>query len=357
MAYSHEKVFQSVNLLLCTHPSITLTEISDRLRIDRHTIEKVIHSITGQHFRRYRNEQLLEKAHGLLLTEGTKSIKEIAFQAGFASSKSFHRAVLRTFHKTPSQIRADIRPSGATSSEAFYECQLIESFPLSVDVWGYRCQLKGRQTFSFDAGQSIGIIANIEGRRILRLYSIASSPEVPFTQHFELCIKTSADGLMSRWFAGLKAGDSFKFCGPFGMFTLREPVEPILVFVATGTGIAPIRAMLQFLWRACDHGCRGIREIWLFFGVHQDAIPYYEEFELMCRAHTHFHFVPTVTSPVDSRWQGRVGHVQEHLEELLAGKRHLRVYLSGQYQMYDQVRRILAKMGQGTDTVVYSLEG
>src|SRR5579864_3949080 len=82
---------------------ISLQEISSNVEIGRHTIEKVVRSLTGYSFRELQGSLLLERANVLL--ETGRPIKEIAFEMGFASVQSFHRFIRRTSGSTPSSLR------------------------------------------------------------------------------------------------------------------------------------------------------------------------------------------------------------------------------------------------------------
>ena len=70
-------------------------------------------------------------------------------------------------------------------------------------------------------------------------------------------------------------------------------VEQELVFVATGTGIAPFRSMIRDLLR------KGFqRNIWLLFGTrYERGIPYDEEGQLLESYYPQFHYIPTVSRP------------------------------------------------------------
>jgi sulfate adenylyltransferase len=82
---------------------LTLSEVARLVGVERHTVEKAVRSVTGQTFRQLQRSLLIERAK-LLLAQG-RSIKEVAFDLGFASPQSFHRFVRSTSGKTPSWFR------------------------------------------------------------------------------------------------------------------------------------------------------------------------------------------------------------------------------------------------------------
>jgi NAD(P)H-flavin reductase len=201
-----------------------------------------------------------------------------------------------------------------------------------------------KDPFEFLAGQHIYLHIHEQDRLQSRPFSIASAPRAD--HRFELCLNLrKAGGVSSRLFA-LRPGDKVQFTGPHGTFTLHEPLPPVLVFIATGTGIAPIRAMLQHYFRQPDS-----REVWLLFGARNEAdILYREEFESKSREIRSFHFIPTLSRPLPG-WAGARGYVQDHLESHLAGKKGLHAYICGRREMVHEVHRRLAALGYGPDAL------
>jgi NAD(P)H-flavin reductase len=130
------------------------------------------------------------------------------------------------------------------------------------------------------------------------------------------------------------------------MFVLRNPQREAL-FIATGTGIAPFRSMLQ------AHLLPGSPAITLLFGVrYESTILYRAEFEKMAVEFPQFRFWPTLSRP-KAGWTGRSGHVQTHLEGALGARRDVDVYLCGLKRMVDEVRSILKGMGLDRKQIFY----
>ncbi|HAR44264.1 MAG TPA: hypothetical protein DCS07_16800 [Bdellovibrionales bacterium] len=137
----------------------------------------------------------------------------------------------------------------------------------------------------FKGGQFISIVIPagspfIEGaspgRNLRRAYSIASAPE---NRSIELCIKKVEQGPGSGYLASLKPGDRFQAFAPYGDFTYRADRERNACFIATGTGVAPIRAMiLSKDYSRCPpkkallvYGARSEEE--LLYGAEFDRVP------------------------------------------------------------------------------------
>jgi ferredoxin-NADP reductase len=204
----------------------------------------------------------------------------------------------------------------------------------------FEFETRNGSNFEYLPGQFISMEVEISGERCIRSYSVASSPH--HDNRFDLCLNIVPRGLVSPWLFHLKPGESIEFSGPYGLFTLRQPLDPVSAFIATGTGIAPIRAMLQYLYQAPNPA-----EVWLMFGVRKEAdILYCDEFERMARANSNFHFIPTLSRP-DPEWSGHTGYVQEQIARYLPGKPGLHAYICGLKKMVDDVRAQLNGMGYG----------
>lgn len=152
-----------------------------------------------------------------------------------------------------------------------------------------------------------------------RPYSVASSPADEGT---ELCIRRVPGGsLTGDLFDHLSVGDDVTVRGPCGEFVLRGKSPRDAAFLATGTGVAPLKSMIEYaLETGWDvHGGRQ-RDLWLFLGTSwADDLPYRERFGELAAAHDNFHFVPTCTrEALLSDWDGEDDYVQRVLVKYLA---------------------------------------
>ncbi len=210
----------------------------------------------------------------------------------------------------------------------------------------FEFETRNGSQFDYEPGQFISMDVEIQGSRCIRSYSIASSPH--HDNRFDLCLNIIPHGLVSPWLFHLRPGESIEFSGPEGLFTLRQPLDPVSAFIATGTGIAPIRAMLQYLYQEPNSA-----EVWLIFGVRKEGdILYREEFERMARANPNFHFIPTL-SRHDPGWKGHTGYVQEQIAKYLPAKMGLHAYICGLKKMVDDVRQQLEAMGYDPSALSY----
>jgi len=226
--------------------------------------------------------------------------------------------------------------------------KLIESFELAPEVrhFVFEAGDAGHNDFHFDfvPGQFVSFSALLAGKQITRAYSIASAPGRG--NRFELCLNRVPMGLFSNFLFEMKPGGDVEMQPPLGMFVMRQPARESL-FIATGTGIAPFRSMLQ------SHLTESSPTITLLFGVrYQSHLMYGAEFIQLALRFPRFRYWPTLSRP-DPDWRGRTGHVQEHLDEALAGRRDMDVYLCGLKAMVDDVRRLLKGIGFDRKQIFY----
>jgi CDP-4-dehydro-6-deoxyglucose reductase, E3 len=122
-------------------------------------------------------------------------------------------------------------------------CRIQALNKLSVDVMQVHLRLPPASTFQYRAGQYLEVIGH-GGLR--RSYSIANASGTGAGAQIELHIRRVVGGAMSEyWFSHAKANDLLRIHGPLGTFFLRDADDRDLVFLATGTGIAPVKAILE----------------------------------------------------------------------------------------------------------------
>jgi CDP-4-dehydro-6-deoxyglucose reductase len=155
------------------------------------------------------------------------------------------------------------------------------------------------------------------------------------------------DGFFSPHLFAMRPGDTVDMKGPLGHFVLKRPVSDS-IFVATGTGIAPFRAMLlDCLDREPN------TQFTLVFGVrYEHGLLYREEFEQLEREHPNFRFLPTLSRPEPS-WTGLTGHVQSHVLEVLGDRRDMDVYICGMKAMVDEMRARLKEKGLERPRIIF----
>jgi len=216
---------------------------------------------------------------------------------------------------------------------------------LSYNVRGFRLKLLEPSTLEFQAGQFVIINVPKEGKIVKRAYSIASPPHERGI--LELCIQHVEGGIASTYFWKLKEGEEVSLSGPHGRFLLKEPFDYDPVFVATGTGVAPLRGMIKHLIH------RNVtRDIWLLFGCrYEHTLLYESEFRSLANLRHNFHYIPTVSRPKE--WTGEVGYVQQLFEKRITNVADKEVYLCGWLEIVKKVCADLEGYGVPKDKLHY----
>lgn len=195
-----------------------------------------------------------------------------------------------------------------------------------------RILFKAGQFLSFEVGR------DARTRTLIRPYSIASPPSQ--ADVVTLLFNLVPGGPGSTYLFSLKEGDETQFKGPTGAFYLRDDLARDHLFVATGTGIAPLRSMLLALFER-EAACA----ITLYWGLRSQRDLYYQdELEAWARAHPKFTCITTLSRPEDG-WLGERGRVTRLAEERIASVKNLAVYLCGNSGMIQDVTTILQKKG------------
>jgi NAD(P)H-flavin reductase len=200
-----------------------------------------------------------------------------------------------------------------------------------------RFELSGHP-FDYAPGQAVSIASHGTEKR--RPYSIASAPEDAARDGwFELLIGVDADGKPGPHLR-LESGEFVDVEGPLGSFIFpAAPEEKRFVFIAGGTGIAPLRAMMH---RALHLPHRNIG---LFYSVRTpDEFAFEDELRALASSGD-IELRQTVTRAVDADWTGPRGRLNRAaLEELVHDPATL-CFICGPPALVDEIPRVLAEIG------------
>ncbi len=204
----------------------------------------------------------------------------------------------------------------------------------SHDVMQVRLQLPAADTFRYHAGQYIEFILR-DGAR--RAYSMANAPH---TQEgapgVELHIRHMPGGRFTdHVFNAMKEKEILRVEGPFGSFFLREDSDKPMVFLASGTGFAPIKALIEHM----QH--KGItRPATLYWGGRRPADLYMDGWiRERLAALPNLRYVPVVSDALpEDRWAGRTGFVHQAVMEDIADLSGYQVYACGAPIVVDSAR-------------------
>ena len=211
-------------------------------------------------------------------------------------------------------------------------CRIESIDKAAPDVAIVRFKLPANERLQFLAGQYIDFLLK-DGKR--RSFSLAVAPHDD--KLLELHVRHIAGGVFTDpLFTTFKGREILRLEGPHGAFYLREESDKPMIFVAGGTGFAPIKAMLEH----CFH--HGIdREMVLYWGARSLADLYLPalpgEWQ---QAHRNFTFIPVLSEPKDTdAWPGRTGFVHQAVLDDFHDLSGYQVYACGAPAMVDAARR------------------
>jgi CDP-4-dehydro-6-deoxyglucose reductase len=196
---------------------------------------------------------------------------------------------------------------------------------LSADVMALRLQLPASDVFKYHAGQYVEFLL-AGGER--RAYSMANAPHTQLeTPGLELHIRHMPGGKFTdHVFGAMKEKEILRIEGPFGSFFLREDSDKPIVLLASGTGFAPIKALIEHM----QH--KGItRPAVLYWGARRPADLYMNDWVLAKLAEMpNLRYVPVVSDALpEDQWTGRTGFVHKAVLQDLPDLSGHQVYACG----------------------------
>jgi len=205
----------------------------------------------------------------------------------------------------------------------------------AADVAVLRLQLPANQNLQYRAGQYIEFILQ-DGAR--RSYSMANAPgNLGSPPAIELHIRHMPGGLFTdHVFGVMKERDILRMEGPFGSFFLREESSKPLVLLASGTGFAPIKAIIEQM------RIKGItRPATLYWGARRMADLYQHEWCVNAAAEMpNLHYVPVLSeAAAEDAWPGRNGFVHQAVMDDLPDLSAHQVYACGAPFMVEAAQR------------------
>ena len=218
---------------------------------------------------------------------------------------------------------------------------------VAADVVVMRLQLPANQVFRYHAGQYVEFILR-DGAR--RSYSMASAPECA-DGGMELHIRHMPGGRFTdHVFGAMKDKEILRLEGPYGSFYLREDSERPIVLLASGTGFAPIKAMLEHM-RAAGI----VRPTRLYWGARSRVNLYLHDWALAAAELPWLSYVPVLSEakPEDA-WHGRTGFVHQAVLADLPDLSGHEVYACGVPVMVESARRDFVAQAGLPDEAFYA---
>lgn len=213
-------------------------------------------------------------------------------------------------------------------------CRISKIELMASDVLQVKLRLHPNSDFDFLPGQYIDVIGP---KGLRRSYSLANAN--CFNRLLELNIRAVPDGAMSEyWFKHAKINDLLHLNGPQGTFFLRDTDNLDLIFLATGTGIAPIKAILETLPDLpINQTPRSVTVLW---GGRSPADLYMNISSIEGK----FEYVP-ILSRANNDWTGAHGYVQHKLLAIRNDFTRSVVYACGSQAMIQSAKAELTQAG------------
>ncbi len=220
-------------------------------------------------------------------------------------------------------------------------------------------EVQGDEAINFEAGQFVTMDLPISDKRLKRWrsYSIANAPNTEGGRELEFCIvkAENSTGGSKFFFEEAAIGTPIRFKGPDGTFTLKQPLDNRdLVFICTGTGIAPFRSMV---WDIYKHQIP-YKSIHLIFGTrYEKDILYRAEFEELEKKLHNFRY--DVVLSREPNWKGWKGYVHEiYMHEYYEKRPDVDFYICGWSNMIDDVvAKLMIDLGYDKSQIHYELYG
>lgn len=226
-----------------------------------------------------------------------------------------------------------------------FQARLVRARALSPLVRELTFEREGGEPVAFAPGQWVNLFLPLPEGETKKAYSIASRPDG--SPRFELAVTRVEGGAASELLHGLDPGAAVRVHGPHGFFTREASDRRPALFVATGTGLSPLRSMIQAAVAEPTppplvllFGCRG-----------EEEVLWRDELEALA-ARGALRTEVTLSRAPDA-WRGRRGYVQGHVAELYralaerAGEAP-QLFVCGLDRMVGAVRE-LAKKELGAD--------
>ena len=204
----------------------------------------------------------------------------------------------------------------------------------SSEVMVIRLQLPASDMMKYHAGQYVEFLLR-DGDR--RSYSMANAPHTQTeTPGLELHIRHMAGGKFTEHvFGAMKEKEILRIEGPYGSFFLREDSDKPLVLLASGTGFAPLKALIEHMQYK-----NITRPAVLYWGARRPADLYMHEWmQAKIAEMPHLRYIPVISDALpEDHWTGRTGFVHKAVLEDFSDLSGHQVYACGSLIVVESAR-------------------
>lgn len=281
------------------------------------------------------------------LVSGEVSYPELSYSALSEDDKN-NGAVLLCQARANGEVEIEANEMSASADIQIkmLPCRVSAMQRLAHDVMQLHLRLPTSQALNYMAGQYIDILLR-DGRR--RSFSLATRPQPG--QELELHIRHVPGGRFSGMvFESMAEKDLLRFQGPFGTFFLRSDSESPVILMAGGTGLAPIKAILDQAFNENNP-----RSFHLFWGVRQKRDLYHDDLlRTWADANDNFTYTPVLSEPdATDAWSGETGFVHQAVIDTYPDLSDFEVYASGPPIMIESAQTTFASLGLKDDALFF----
>ncbi|MGG4679106.1 MULTISPECIES: FAD-binding oxidoreductase [Providencia] len=233
---------------------------------------------------------------------------------------------------TDTTLKANYYPELTEIKIQTLPCKIASIQQVTNDIIILTLRLPPTANFEYLSGQYI----DLSFKNLKRSYSIANTKAS--SNELELHIRKVPAGQMSDLlFNQFKENQLMRIEGPKGTFFAHKNEKP-LILLATGTGIAPIKAIVEQLIHENDP-----REIYIYWGMQYEYELYCENIKQYASKYDHISFHPVLSR--DNNWQGHKGYVQHAVITDFNSLTGVEIYACGSLQMIQQAKELFTEHG------------
>ena len=254
------------------------------------------------------------------------------------------RPIASLIERRKKRAQALVAPTATKARPRFWsgELRVARVFDETDDIRTFRfVHEKGiALPFDYRAGQYLNLTLSIDDKRVLRSYTIASSPTRP--GYCEISVKREPKGVASRWLhEHLVEGASVRVGAPAGKFVFDPGEAKSVVLIAGGVGITPIMAIVRDL---TDRSWEGTMHL-LYCAKTESDLAFRDELTMLAKRFPNLHLAITLSREDGDMWTGARGRLSRELFLGVGGTlARSPIYLCGPDDMMAATKKLLAEL-------------
>jgi len=236
-----------------------------------------------------------------------------------------------------------------------YRTVVEEIVDYTYDIKGVVFKLLDPDQVDFKAGQYMQLETPKYGKQkqsVVRAYSISSKPED--TDRIQLIIRLVPEGICTTWVHNfLNVGDEAWLTGPYGDFFIRD-TDADIIFVAGGSGKAPIKSMLEHLAITGTN-----RKMTYYFGARTTKDLYLtDHMKSFEQVFPDFRYEPVLSMVTEEdKWDGKTGYIMPYMKEVIRDPKNTEAYLCGSPAMINAITKSLIEYGVPKEKIYFDSFG